>query len=382
VTSSASTHRRPSLPPASYTYTSETGDPEVSLPYHANTTAAPISSSRKAAGPPPPRSWVPSKTGGSSEQGRDYRSSSEWREKTLELIFHHSSPTVSYVTPAYQPTSPRIPSLLHLTLHVLLFHHDGIPVSCLRFLPGHILREYVRYSAVYMPLLKEAMEVLWGIGCDGEVIVIGPGEAGSPSVALAATNALWVGPSISNTTTKAKLAAVPTDWDASSLDDIDTYVEDVSLDTTPTLPHTFVALSTTLTQTHLSQLPKTLTHLALIDVPRLPIHLLPAQVPFIEVLDLSFNVWVGEGIGVSKGIVPASGIVGLPPVLHRIEWRKWGRLRVLGLRGCGLGIIPEADAGQDEDKHLKELSRRVNRGRLVDVEIVLSPCYIFGAIYI
>ncbi|KAF8518808.1 hypothetical protein BU17DRAFT_90564 [Hysterangium stoloniferum] len=375
--SSASTHRGPSLPPTLYTYTSETDDPEVSLPYNANANLASIPSPRKAAGPPPPRSWVPSTTGG--EQGNGSRSSSEWRGKALELIFRHSPTTASLSTsPLCLPTSPpRIPSLLHLTLHVLLFHHDGIPPSLLRLLPRHILREYVRFSAVHFPLPKEAMEVLWGMGCDGEVMVIGPG---SPSAALEATKARSAGSSIADTdtdtatttTTKATAEAVPPDWDAASLDDIDTDADDVSLDTTPTLPHTFIALSTTFTPTHLSQLPTTLSHLALINVPRVPVHLLPAQVPFIEVLDLSFNAWLGEDIKGSTGPLTASGIVALPPLLHRIEWRKWGGLRVLGLRGCGLGIDYGVDAGQDEDEYLRELRRRVNKGRLGDVAIVFG----------
>jgi len=144
------------------------------------------------------------------------------------------------------------------------------------------------------------------------------------------------------------------------------------LDTIPTLPHTFIALSTTLTQTHLSQFPPTLTHLALIDVPELPIHLLPAQVPFIEVLDLSFNVWVEEGISDSNAM---TDIVGPPPVLYGIEWQKWDRLRVFLLRGCGLGIIHVMYGTENVEENLRKLRRRVNTGRLVDVEFEFSPCY-------
>jgi len=42
-------------------------------------------------------------------------------------------------------------------------------------------------------------------------------------------------------------------------------------------------------------------------------------------------------------------------VLERVEWRRWTRLRVLGLRGCGAGA---------------EVARRVNAGRWTDVEVV------------
>jgi len=204
----------------------------------------------------------------------------------------------------------------------MLVEWGGLPPDLFPYLPRHLLREYVRYSAVYAPLSKEDLEVIWFLddagSVDGEVIITGPFASSIMSRSVASP------------------PDIPDDWDSngSSFDP----------DPPPAL-HTFVVLSAPFTPSLMSLLPTTLTRLALINVQRLPVQNLPIQAPLLIFLDLSYNIWIGDAIRRAL----------------RTNWRKWPNLEVLGLRGCG---ITPAEA--------KSLGEAVNKGRLTDVNIVIS----------
>lgn len=212
-----------------------------------------------------------------------------------------------------------------MCLGMILMDKDSLPPEALPLLPRHILREYVRYSAVYSPLPREELERMWNLddhaggSIDGETIITG-----------AYAHAL-----LSRLSSSPDSFGVPTDWDTGD-------EPDVIIDPAPLL-HTLAVVASPFSAASLTLLPATLTHLTLIHIPKLPLHTLPLQVPRLVFLDLSYNIWLAETV--SKHV--------------RIEWRKWRDLKVLGMRGCG---ISEVDS--------RALRGSVNKGRLTDVEIV------------
>ena len=107
---------------------------------------------------------------------------------------------------------------------------------------------------------------------------------------------------------------------------------------------TLIILSTAVPVNMLLAFPPTLTHLALLALPTSThIFRLPRICPLIEVLDISYNKWLTQ---------PHAGN---ESVLQRIEWDRWSRLRVVGLKGTGVG---------------EEIMPHINKGRWVDVDIV------------
>jgi len=293
----------PSLPPA--LFTSETGD-EIPIQHHPEL-------SPKPAGPRPPRSWVP------STHPPLKPTSPEWRYNALSFLFHHTrSPSKALTCP---PACNNVPTLFQMCLGMILMEGGSLPPEALPLLPRHILREYVRYSAVYSPLPKEELELMWNLdnagSIDGEIIITGA-YAHALLSRLSSTDSF----------------GVPSDWDTGDESDV--------IDPTPPL-HTFAVVASSFSAASLTLLPATLTHLTLIHIPKLPLHPLPPQVPLLVFLDLSYNLWLAETV--SKNF--------------RMEWRKWRDLKVLGMRGCG---ISEADS--------RALRGSVNKGRLTDVEIV------------
>lgn len=103
-------------------------------------------------------------------------------------------------------------------------------------------------------------------------------------------------------------------------------------------------VSTTLPMASFLALPPSITRLALVHLSTpIPLHRLPDKCPLLEMLDVSYNLWLGE---------PAPGG---ERALDRVAWQRWAYLKVLGCRECGIA--------------LEEL-RKVNEGRWDDVTIV------------
>ena len=293
----------PSLPPLA---TNETEDEDF------NQEAKPVSFPKdKTAGPRPPRSWALSNQSSS-------KASWQWRSHALSLIFRH---TPSPSPALYLCTASRIPSLFQLCMHTLVYEFGGIPPELFPSLPRHILREYVRYCAAHAPSLpREDLDALWAVdnatSADGELIITGPF---AESVLYRISESLRI---------------VPSDWESDSTE----------TEASPLL-HTFIVLSSSFQPSLIPLLPPTLTHLALLDIPKIPLHILPPLLPLLAVLDLSFNAWLG-----------AQG-----SKFSRLEWSKWTKLELLGLRGCAIG-----------DADMWTLKKTINQGRLTDVEIILE----------
>lgn len=203
-------------------------------------------------------------------------------------------------------------------MHTLVYEYGGVPPEFFPVLPRHILREYVRYCAVHDPSLpKEDLDALWAVdnaaSADGELIITGP----------------FAESALSRVSEYSRM--IPNDWES-------------EFDVPPPL-HTLIVLSSPFQSTLMSLLPPTLTHLALLNIPSISLHTLPALLPLLTVLDLSFNPWLGTRYG----------------KFTRLEWNKWTRLELLGLRECAIG-----------DVVVWTLKKTINQGRLIDVEIILA----------
>lgn len=258
-------------------------------------------------GPAPPKSWMPIPE-------KDVHETSAWRTKALSIVASHLDNFLE---------SPGVPSLAFLCMQLILsecknskeLQEDVIP-----FIPPHLRRQVIRHCAVHSPLPGWKLYALFNVHghADGEIIVIGPD-------ANLRENHFIREPQDDNA-----LSASRQDWE----------IEDGSDNPLRSI----ILVSTRLPTSTLLLFPPTLTLLALINLPNsIPLYRLPKLCPLLSVLDLSYNFWLNEAVG------------GTTYALDKIEWSRWSRLRVLGLRGCFASI---------------ELLEQINRGRWDDVNII------------
>lgn len=264
---------------------------------------------RSCPGPGPPKSWTLTSKDIVRETART------WRAKALSLILSHIQPSPKAASGLY------VPPLTQLCLQKILaltssteFIDDVIP-----FLPSHLRRDLVRYTAIHSPLPDALLFALYEPEghADSELIVVGPNTTlrddyflrSVPSAAHRKEEEVW-------------------DWDSEK--------------SVPEPLCRFILISSRLAVSTLLTLPPTITHLALMDLPTtIPLHRLPGACPMLVVLDLSYNTWLKD---TSKD------------VFERIDWGRWNHLRVLGLRECYIS---------------DELRIQVNKGRWDDVDIVI-----------
>ena len=301
-------------------------------------------------GPSPPRSWrlpptsTPSSTLLPSEAKSDIdiTNTAAWREGALLPLFStgvttSSSSLESARSRLIYPDPSPIPPLALLSLQLIRATFPGADLAgVVPYIPLHLRRALLRYTAVYAPLSQSELDAL----CEGtthvdtELIVVGP------------HNTLR-GRSFrkNDHTTEAHHD------DPSELDRSDSLPNE-SWDAVPTQDSESLALrslailSSPLSAAIMLAFPPTITHLALIKIPhRIPLQRLPMICPLLVFLDLSYNAWLHAFQVVDRGI----------PMLEEVEWGKLRRLEVVGLRECP--VTP---------KVLLEL----NRGRWEDVRVI------------
>ncbi|KAI0336545.1 hypothetical protein GY45DRAFT_1350255 [Cubamyces sp. BRFM 1775] len=333
-------------------------------------------------GPPPPNSWSRLFGRGSThaQDGVGYdpsldRTSPVFRCKALSLVFSHlpysfgssDVPLFESSPHAERDTSDLlVPPLAQICLRVLLAEFPDVEGFCEELLPAipyYFRHDILRYSAVYDPLPNAKLYPL----CepeghvDGELIVVGPQAtlqrerllSLSPSAATPRTNEEGAvdrgegsstgGPSSNGSVQRADDVTEEHEdsWEA----------ESSSEEMSPPLS-TLIVVNTPIPATTLFAFPLILTRLALLTLPsQTPVHRLPRICPLLEVLDLSYNPWLNEPPGGQAGVENSETI------LQRIEWRKWARLRVVGLRGCEIS---------------SDIATRVNLGRWEEVEVVME----------
>ncbi|KAH9063342.1 hypothetical protein EDB87DRAFT_169427 [Lactarius vividus] len=261
---------------------------------------------------PIPRSWAVTTSPAKAFE------SPEWRETALSLFFAQtggSSGPMADVRPA-------VPRLGEFCLRVILrccgtdadVLSDFVP-----YLGPHLRKQLMRICALRCPLPSASLRVLLGEEhnqVDGELVVVGPTSPPCPELF------------------QSKQSQVQKDleglWDAD--------------DPSPQPLTALAIMSATLSTPALLAFPPSVTHLALIHLSApVPLHRLPDKCPLLEVLDISYNPWLGE---------PAWGG---ERALEKVAWHRWAYLKILGCRECGIA--------------LGEL-RNVNEGRWDDVTIV------------
>jgi hypothetical protein len=236
-------------------------------------------------GPAPPKSWR------SPLQTRD-RDTPQWRTEALGIVALYLGNF---------PVGNTVPSLSLLCLQVILsscvdskeFREQIVP-----FIPNHLRRDLIRHCAIHSPLPAWKLDALLESDghVDGEIMVVG--RTASPSLR------------------KDHLQRIA---DTSLHHSADWEVDDQ-----PFRPlRTLVFLTSSPAHTILLAIPPTLTNLALIDVPSpQPLHRLPKLCPLLVLLDLSYNSWLKDPSVEGYGS------------FERIDWLRWGHLKILGLRDC------------------------------------------------
>ncbi|KAI0082623.1 hypothetical protein K474DRAFT_1702621 [Panus rudis PR-1116 ss-1] len=293
---------------------------------------------------------------------RDNVQTLEWREFALSVLFSNVPLTLWQYSEegegrdvcSGRQQSRRVPSLVDLCLQVLLDHCRGPHFGELLvpYLPSHLRRRLLRWTAVHSPLPSSKLFTL----CkphghiQGELIVVGP-HASLPADYFR-----------KDTTELVEQADPPLVAEA----DDDSWELEESSDDSPEPLVSLALVYTPLAPSTLFSLPPTLTHIALLSLPiPTPIHRLPRICPLLETLDLSYNRWLshvevvggdveGRVVSVHSGKADRSSESN-EKLIDRVEWIRWRRLRVLGLRECGVG---------------QDIIAKVNKGRWSDVQVI------------
>ncbi|EKM55340.1 uncharacterized protein PHACADRAFT_94269, partial [Phanerochaete carnosa HHB-10118-sp] len=279
-------------------------------------------------GPRPPRSWMLL-----FDEGE--RREPKWRAIALRLLFEdlRVPPWVCDVREEGEGGYMVPPLALECARMLLEAYGDTEDwAEVARYIPAHVRRDLVRWYAVRKPLGNATLYTLYGeeAHAEGELLVVGP-EATLRRVALVK----------GKQTNRRMQPAQSTEREEATWDEFDSW--DEPGDTTTPLT-TFALVMTPLPNELLTYLPPTLTHLALLALPQpVRVYRLPEISPLLETLDLSYNDWLSNNGSTAEGS------------LERVPWRRWQRLRVLGLRVCGIGA---------------DIATKVNVERWTDVEIV------------
>ena len=231
-------------------------------------------------GPAPPKSWR------SPHYTWQDRVTPQWRTEAFKVAALHLGQWIS---------NNHVPSLSLLCLQVILSSYTDNQDfrEVVPYIPGHLRRDLIRHCAIHSPLVAWELEALWEPNghADGEITVVGP--------------------------TSLREDHLSTIVKSSSRGDSDWELDDQAF--TPL--HTLIFISTS--SSILLTMPPTITALVLIDLssPQ-PLHRLPKLCPLLELLDLSYNIWLRDPSGESYGN------------FERIQWVRWSHLKILGLREC------------------------------------------------
>ncbi|KAL0581549.1 hypothetical protein V5O48_000478 [Marasmius crinis-equi] len=304
ISSSTFSRDRPSLPldlVSLSLHSEETQDLKVDESISSSSTS-------KYSGPAPPKSWT-------AKRSTEEVSSVLWRRQALSTIFRGWKPLSEPVLPL---TLICISKILSYGATTDEFEEEILPC-----IPPHLRLELLRYSAVFAPLCNTRLSAMMaGEGhVEGELIIVGPNGSLNEDHFFKASSPIS---RVQSHTPEDH------DWDSD--------------DPSPNPLRLLALVSTKLGLPTLLSLPPTITHMALIKLPTpIPLHRLPSVCPLLELLDLSYNLWLQP---------PSEETT---RSLERLDWGKWRRLETLGIRECS---IPE------------ETIAMVNRGRWDDVVII------------
>ncbi|KAI0273729.1 hypothetical protein BC834DRAFT_855267, partial [Gloeopeniophorella convolvens] len=274
---------------------------------------------------PIPRSWA-----AAAAPPKATAQDPAWRAAALSLFFAHDSSNGI----AAQGRRRRVPPLTELCLHAVLQHY-GTDADFLAQLAPYLApqhrRQLMRMCAVQRPLGSPALLALLGgeRSADGEVVVVGLRAFLRPDFFREAVLDAREAADADGQESPAEAV-----WDA-DVGDAGPRAQSLTA---------LAVLNTSLSIPTVLALPPSLTRLALVHLSApIPLHRLPDKCPLLELLDVSFNEWLGQ---------PAWGE---EKALERVAWSRWEYLKVLGCRASGV---------------TREELKKVNEGRWEDVTIV------------
>ncbi|TEB36401.1 hypothetical protein FA13DRAFT_1254199 [Coprinellus micaceus] len=290
----------------------------------------------ECSGPVPPRSWIQAQL-----TKQDVYLTVAWRAEALSLLYSQLDVRI---------TEDKILPLSVLCLLPLI---AGCTISELRndvlpFIPQHLRKQAVRYTAVQKPLSGSRLWLLYEEDghSDGELFVMGP------HVTIRDDYFIRLNQGDGN-----ELVSELQDSERKDLgrgsheeckengggegEETDDWEAD---DSSSKLLTTFAAVSTKLSLSTILTLPPTITHLALVHLSApIAMHRVPQTCPLLVFLDLSFNEWLG------------SPTIETEKSLARVDWSRWSQLQTLGWRH-----YPMPDT----------LRVSINRGRWDDITII------------
>ncbi|KIP09548.1 hypothetical protein PHLGIDRAFT_34427 [Phlebiopsis gigantea 11061_1 CR5-6] len=273
-------------------------------------------------GPKPPKSWIPLFDG-------DERDEPAWRANAFKVLLDDLG-AEAWLRDGSHAVMP----LAMLCAQTILktYGESEALVDVVQYIPPHLKRDLIRWHTVHRPLSNSKLYALCGEEghADGELLVVGPHNnlRGDVIKGRERTRAFSQGGDDGEQTATSSSRA--DDWDAPT--------------DTPASLTVIGLLESPLPSSVIFSLPPTLTHLALLALPHpIPVHRLPRQCPLLEVLDISFNGWL------SGHDDP------YPGTFNAVDWKRWGYLRILGLRECGVS---------------KYIVHKVNANRWTDVEVI------------
>lgn len=245
----------------------------------------------------------------------------EQRRREEQNIYLSPAWRADALAPLYSSLGVRIAAqrILPLSVMCLLPLITSCSISELKrdvlpFIPQHLRKEVVRYTAVRQPLSNSRLFSLYEEEghSDGELIVVGPNASIRDDYFIQLNQG-----NIAETD-------MPFEGEGSSIPAEDDDISDWECDDTSSkLLQTFAALSTRISMSTILTLPPTLTHLALIHVSSpIALHRLPKTCPLLAFLDMSYNHWL---------VHPAEETV---KSIARIDWTRWSHLQTLGWRNC------------------------------------------------
>lgn len=297
---------------------------------------------------PRPAPGLPGEAGSSGkgkgkETVRDWENTPEWRREALSLLFQQLplGDDHSFVAPGDLNSDSRcIPPLTELCLRVLLetCSRQQFTEIVVPYLQRHLRRILLRWAAIHSPLSDSRVYALSepddSVG--GELIFVGPHAALRSDFFETKSAIQSITPPNNSVEARDGGDDDEESWDSQSSSSDDP------------LPVTSLALVMTPLPTRIIlTFPPTLSHLSLLSLSApTPVYHLTRICPLLEFLDLSYNPWLPH-VSLSQTRSFST--------LDRIHWTRWTRLRILGLRRCGITW----DIGKD-----------VNKDRWVDVEII------------
>jgi len=279
--SSPRTHNSPTLP-VNLIWPPSTSEPESEVEPSPPSTSTETGDAAKVVAGPIPKSWA-------LKANKNEHTTRTRRVDALSVVLSRLPSGSKSISIDVLSEGSLLPPLTLLCLRLLLSSNSGPEFAeyILPYLPPHLRRDLLRYTAVHSPLSNTKLYALCGPEghADGELIVVGP------QATLRADHFRKITPNYIHGDDQgldgANLGLAPGSVETDAEEGWDSLDEGRS---SPNPMRTFILSSCYISTPTLLTLPPTLTNLALVNLPSsVPLHRLPGICPLLSVLDLSYN---------------------------------------------------------------------------------------------